>query len=66
MEPDILPKMGFNRHIPKVVLYGPKLYGGKQIMNVHKEQTILHTEIVVAHMRGEDEIGTLQRVLLNT
>ena len=66
VEPAILPKLGFNRHMPKVVLYGPKIFGGKEIMNVHTEQTILHTENFVAHMRGQDDIGTLQRILLNT
>ena len=60
VEPAILPKMGFNRHTPKVVLYG-----GKQIMNVHKEQTIQNTENFIAHLRGQDDIGKLQRILLN-
>ena len=35
-------------------------------MNVHTEQTILHTENFIAHLRGEDEIGTLKRIILNT
>ena len=65
VEPALLPKMGFNRHMPKVVLYGPRIFGGKQIMNVRTEQTILHMEKIVAHMRGQDKIGTLQRILLN-
>ena len=65
VEQAILPKLGFNRHMPKVVLYGPRLYGGKQIMNTHTEQIILHLETFMAHIRGEDDIGTLQRILLN-
>ena len=28
IEKDVLPKLGFNRHMPKAVLCGPKLYGG--------------------------------------
>ena len=35
-------------------------------MNVHTEQTILHTENFISHLRGEDEIDKLQRILLNT
>ena len=35
-------------------------------MNVHTEQTISHTENFVAHMCGQDAIGALQRILLNT
>ena len=65
VEQAILPKLGFNRHMPKAVLYGPKLYGGKQLMNTHTEQTVLHLEIFMAHIRGGDDIGTLQRILLN-
>ena len=40
-------------------------YGGEQIMNVRTEQTILHVEPFISHIRGGDEIGTLQRILLN-
>ena len=65
VEPAILPKMGSNRHTPKVVLYGTKIYGDKKIMNIHTEQTIMHTEIFIARLRGEDEISTLQMILLN-
>ena len=35
-------------------------------MNVHTKQTIICIENFVTHMKGEDEIGTLQRILLNT
>ena len=65
VEHALLPKLGFNRHMPKVVLYGPKLYGGKQLIHTHTEQTILHLETFMGHIRGEDDIGTLQRILLN-
>ena len=66
VEKALLPKLGFNRHMPKVVIYGPRQYGGKQIMNVHTEQLILHTEKFMAHIRGGDVIGDLQMILLNT
>ena len=65
IEQVILPKLGFNRHMPKAVLYGPRLYGGKQLMNMHTEQTTLHLEIFIAHTRGGQDINTLQRILLN-
>ena len=39
-------------------------YGGEQIMNVRTEQTILHVEPFILHIRGGDEIGKLQRILL--
>ena len=65
MEKALLPKMGFNRHMPKAVLYGPHRFGGKQLMNIHTEQTVLHTEKFMAHIRGGDSIGNLQLILLN-
>ena len=65
IEKALLPKLGFNRHMPKTVLYGPLQYGGKQLMNPHTEQTILHTEKIMAHLRGGDDIGKLQLILLN-
>ena len=34
-------------------------------MHVHTEQTILHTEKFMAYIRGKDEIGDLQMILLN-
>ena len=52
--------------MPKAVLYGPHRYGGKKFFNVHTEQTIMHTEKFMAHIRGRDEIGDLQLILLNT
>lgn len=55
VEQAIFPKLGFNRHIPKVVLYGPKTHGGKLLMNIHTEQTILHLETFMTHIRGGDE-----------
>ena len=51
--------------MPKAVLYGTTLYGGNKLMNTHTEQTILHLETFMAHIRGEDDIGTLQQILLN-
>lgn len=66
VEQAILPKIGFNRHMPKVVLYGPKIYGGKQLMNMHTKQIILHLGTSMVHTRGADDMGTLQRILLNT
>ena len=51
--------------MPNVVLYGPRKFEGKELMQAHTEQTILHTENFMAHIRGKDEIGDLQMILLN-
>ena len=54
----LLPKLGFNMHTSKE-------YGGKGLMHVHIEQLILQTESFMVHLRGQVEIGNLQRILLN-
>ena len=52
VERALLPKLGFNRHMPKSVSYGPTKFWGKQMMHVHTEQLILHTEKFMVHIRG--------------
>ena len=52
IEKALLPKMGFNRHMPKAVLYGPLKFRGKHLFNVHTEQTLIHLEKFMAHIRG--------------
>ena len=42
-----------------------KIYRGKSLMNVHTEHNIIHAENVMAHLRGEDDIRTLQKKSLN-
>ena len=32
-----IPKLGFNRHMPKVVIYRSKQFGGRQLMKPHTE-----------------------------
>ena len=51
--------------MPKVVHYVPKLYGEKQLITTHTEQTILHLEVFMARLRRYDDIRTLQRILFN-
>ena len=37
IEKALPPKLGFNRHIPKTVLYGPHKYGDKHILTSRKQ-----------------------------
>jgi len=30
----LLPKIGLNRHMPRAVIYGPRKYGGREIMDI--------------------------------
>ena len=39
--------------------------GENNFFNVNTEQLIIHTEKIMAHIRGGDKIGDLQLILLN-
>lgn len=62
VEQDILPKLGVNRQMTKLVLNGTKKYGWKQLMNTTNN---LILRKIMAHIQSADNIGTLQRILLN-
>ena len=53
----MLPKMGFNRHTPRAVIYGPKKMGGREILDLRVEQPTLHVEATLGHMRRGDKLG---------
>lgn len=40
----LLPQMGYNRHIPKVVRHGPKHLGGLGLIHMYTEQGIKHLQ----------------------
>ena len=65
VEQVILPKPGFNIHISKAVLYGPKQYKSKSLMNIRTEYNIIHTDNAMDYFRGEDDTAALQRIMLN-
>ena len=60
VEQEILPKIGFNWHNPKVVLYGPKTYGRKSLIHTHTEQLIMHTSSYMSHF---DELKISQIII---
>ena len=46
-----LPKMGINRHMPRVVVFGPSKYGGMNLFDLKLEQLHRHLSTTKAHMR---------------
>ena len=52
-----LPKMGLNRHTPRVVIYGPKTLGGLELMDLRVEQIATQWETTIGHMRRHDRAG---------
>ena len=53
----LLPKLGMNRHTPRVVVYGPKSRGGLELMDLRIEQLAIHWETTRGHMRRQDRAG---------
>ena len=47
----LLPMMGFNRHMPRAVIFGPKWYGGRGIMDLYTETNIQHIDTITRHLR---------------
>ena len=53
----ILPKMGINRHTPRVVIYGPISMGGLEMMDLRIEQVAIQWETTLGHLRRLDRAG---------
>ena len=53
----MLPKLGFNRHTPRAMIYRPRKLGGRQLMDLCVEQPTLHIEATVGHLRWGGKIG---------
>ena len=49
----ILPKMGYNRHIPLAIRYKPAKYGGTGLVHVYTEQVIKHLQFLVGTLRQQ-------------
>ena len=53
----ILPKMGINRNMPRSVIYGPRILGGRQMMDQRIEQPTINYKTTLGHMRRDDNIS---------
>jgi hypothetical protein len=58
----LLPKLGLNRHTPRSVIYGPKLLGGLELMDLRCEQPHLHYQATLGHIRRQDQAGKGLRI----
>ena len=58
-----LPKMGFNRHMPREVVYGPISAGGLGFHDLFIEQGIKHVQCLVGHLREPKSVtGKMIRI----
>ena len=53
----LLPKLGFNQKTAKVIIFGPKRYGGMQMMDLKVEQIAKHVSNLITHIRRDDRVG---------
>ena len=53
----LLPKLGINRNTPRVVIYGPKEYGGLELMDLRVEQAVSQWDTTCGHLRRMDRAG---------
>ena len=54
----MLPKLGLNRNTPRAIIFGPKKYGGLQLMNLVLEQPIKQINATIGHVRRKDRVGS--------
>ena len=54
-----LPKLGFNRKLPKQILYGPTHLGGLGEKELYAQVAILQTKTFLGHIRNRDETGSM-------
>jgi hypothetical protein len=60
----ILPKLGFNRHFPLEVTYGPKNIGGLGLRHLFAEQGTIKAIILIKQLRINRPLGKLSRIKL--
>eukprot|EP00957_Ditylum_brightwellii_P034877 2643100-Ditylum_brightwellii.AAC.1 len=53
----ILPKLGFNRHMARAIIYGSTKYGGFQLAHLYLEQGYLVIKHFVGHVQEETLTG---------
>jgi hypothetical protein len=62
----ILPRIGYNRHIPRALVYASKKYGGLEIPNLYTEQGIAQIKYILGALRSNCEASNLITGLMET
>ena len=57
----ILPKIGFNRHMPRVVIFGPSHLGGAALADGKVEQAVSHIANKIVALRKNTIVGNKQQ-----
>ena len=61
----LLPPLGFNRHTPHAVLYGPHRLGGSSRHHLYSASGLQHINRFLGHLRQQDAIAKLYMTELN-
>ena len=61
----ILPKLGFNRHFPRDVIFGPAKYQGKQLDDCATFQYTSHLMRFMGYARQGQAMGNMLRVQMD-
>ena len=62
----LLPKVGFYRHMPLTVVFGPRKFGGIGMFDFYTEQLIEHLRLIVLEIRKDSTAGKLLRIELDS
>lgn len=57
--------MGFDRHIPRAIAYGPQNYGGLNLPHLYTEECVLKIESLICHVRADTSIGKMMVYNIN-
>jgi len=61
----ILSKLGYNRHFPRKVVFGPKEWGGLGLKSLRFTQRYQHTKLLLRVMNNNNtKVSTLLEILL--
>jgi hypothetical protein len=60
-----LPKIGYNQHTARAVVYGPEECGGIGIKNLYNEQSIAQINALIQHTRIESPLGDIISINLD-
>jgi hypothetical protein len=52
----LLPKLGLNRHFPKVLLTAPTTYGGLNLLDLYDQQGFSHIDVIYRHFKSQTSL----------
>ena len=61
----LLPPLGYNRHTPHAVLYGPHRLGGGARHHLYSASGLHHINRFLGHLRQQDDVAKLYITALN-